>query len=52
VGDYHVVLSDPKQTAHRIQELRKEMYDFASKREFEKAAEIRDVILTLEKTLL
>lgn len=51
VGDYHVVLSDPKQTAHRIQELRKEMYDFASRREFEKAAEIRDVIMTLEKTL-
>jgi excinuclease UvrABC helicase subunit UvrB len=52
VGDYHVVLSDPKQAAHRIQDLRKEMFEFASKREFEKAAEIRDVIITLEKALL
>lgn len=51
VGDYHVVLADPKQTAHRIQELRQEMFEFASKREFEKAAEIRDVIVRLEKAL-
>jgi len=51
VGDYHKYLNDPKEMANRIQELRKEMYELASKREFEKAAETRDVIIKLEKAL-
>jgi excinuclease ABC subunit B len=52
IGEYHALIKDPKKVAKKIQELRQAMFDCAAKREFERAAELRDTIATLEKVLM
>jgi excinuclease ABC subunit B len=46
------VPKDPVQCKQLIEKLRHEMFDLARRREFEKAALLRDQIVTLEKYLL
>jgi excinuclease ABC subunit B len=50
--ELEIYMKDPCLAERRIQELRKEMYELAAKREYEKAANVRDSMLVLEKFLL
>ncbi len=46
------VPEDPKEAQRLLESLRKQMFDAAAKREYEKAAEIRDTIKLVQDTLL
>jgi excinuclease ABC subunit B len=46
------VPTDPKEQQRLVEQLRKEMFDAAAKREYERAAQIRDRLKTLQEQML
>jgi excinuclease ABC subunit B len=52
VSSQDVLPADPKAQQRLIETLRKEMFEFAARREYEKAAELRDRIARLQQLLL
>lgn len=51
-GEVLTVPEDPRAQKRMLEQLRRKMVDAAAKREFERAAEIRDVIQSITKTLV